>query len=483
MDGNMDGKRSWLTRIALISLGSVLLAGGSFAQGPGPPPQPGPQQQPPDLSGFSVIPFNFGPPGARSLGMGGTFIAIADDATASEANPAGLVNLSRPEVSVHLRHTSFEIKALDLNAEAAQRSLNDERRPASPLMQGRTGNSFLDPTLTRFEDAVSEISFASYVKPLRHFTVSVFFQRSAEFAGSNTWRAFDDLGLDLYQTRQQLDLDLENMGVSLAWKLGERVSAGVSVRASRLRLAALQETRVDYSTDAELAFVPSGSSLEAVEALEFVDQQVNREVIDHDDTQVTWNAGILINPNGRFSFGMVYKAGGSYEMDGQVSNFGCTAFDASGRFLCEPPPMAGMRNTRDIDVPDFYGAGITWRVTNRFRLAFDVNRITYSDLAFGTLENPNADPERTVFEPVEDTTEMHFGLEYIVFAGAKRLPITVRAGAYTSEDHDGFRVIDSEETVVTFGFGTVLMEKFQIDVAGQSSDRGEAAILSMVYRF
>lgn len=38
--------------------------------------------------------------GARALGMGGAFIAFADDATAASWNPAGLKHLLRPEVSV-----------------------------------------------------------------------------------------------------------------------------------------------------------------------------------------------------------------------------------------------------------------------------------------------------------------------------------------------------------------------------------------------
>src|SRR5690554_2893241 len=37
--------------------------------------------------------------GARALGMGGAFIAVADDATAASWNPGGLTQLERPEVS------------------------------------------------------------------------------------------------------------------------------------------------------------------------------------------------------------------------------------------------------------------------------------------------------------------------------------------------------------------------------------------------
>ena len=48
--------------------------------------------------------FSFSNPGARSMGFGGAFVALADDATAAFANPAGLVQLVEPEVSLELRH-------------------------------------------------------------------------------------------------------------------------------------------------------------------------------------------------------------------------------------------------------------------------------------------------------------------------------------------------------------------------------------------
>jgi hypothetical protein len=38
--------------------------------------------------------------GARAVGMGGAFIGVADDATAASWNPAGLIQLETPELSV-----------------------------------------------------------------------------------------------------------------------------------------------------------------------------------------------------------------------------------------------------------------------------------------------------------------------------------------------------------------------------------------------
>src|SRR4029077_5217886 len=57
-----------------------------------------------DIESLSGVQFNFGNPGARSLGMGGAFLGLADDASAAEANPAGLTILRKPEISVEGRN-------------------------------------------------------------------------------------------------------------------------------------------------------------------------------------------------------------------------------------------------------------------------------------------------------------------------------------------------------------------------------------------
>jgi long-chain fatty acid transport protein len=76
---------------------------------------------------FSGFQFNFNNPGARSLGMGGAFVAVADDATAVIANPAGLVILQRPELSGEVKFTRFTntIKGFQQHAGRG-------RRPRSP---------------------------------------------------------------------------------------------------------------------------------------------------------------------------------------------------------------------------------------------------------------------------------------------------------------------------------------------------------------
>ena len=57
---------------------------------------------------FRKFRFNFVNPGARSLALGGAFISIADDATAAQANPAGLNFLLTQEYFVETRFVDNE---------------------------------------------------------------------------------------------------------------------------------------------------------------------------------------------------------------------------------------------------------------------------------------------------------------------------------------------------------------------------------------
>lgn len=465
----------WICLVVIVALTLPYVAAAQM--------QPPGERDLPPLSGFAIVPFNFGPPGARALGMGGAFIALADDATAAEANPAGLTKLSRPEVSLHGHYSNLDVATLDLNALTSLDALNRFRTFETRLRpRDRIGNAFATDTQLLFDPSVSEVSFASYVKPAKGYTFSFFYQRSVEANDVNTFRAFDDSLLDLYQTRQEIDVKLDTFGVSAAFEAGDLLSVGFSVRLSQLALTSLLDSRVDYQADLEFDQLAPGASLEEVQALGIVDQQVRRELFDDEDLDVTFNVGILLNPRGRVSFGLVYKDGGQFDVEGFSEDFGCMDPNPPPGFLCRPANQS--RANQRLKAPDFLGLGLAWKVTDRLRLALDANAITYSDLSIAPAPNPNAGPDLAPqFEPIDDVVEVHFGMEYVTFVGSGRAPLTLRLGAYTDPDHDGIRTIDSDDTVYTLGIGTVFMESFQVDLAAQSSDRSEAGILSMVYRF
>ncbi|MCU0290563.1 MAG: hypothetical protein MUF10_01020, partial [Thermoanaerobaculaceae bacterium] len=66
------------------------------------------------------IQFNFSSPGARSLAFGGAFVGLADDATAAYTNPAGLTNLSLPEVAFEGRSWDYTTTFVDYGNASGQ---------------------------------------------------------------------------------------------------------------------------------------------------------------------------------------------------------------------------------------------------------------------------------------------------------------------------------------------------------------------------
>src|ERR1043166_5837665 len=105
-----------------------------------------------DIESLSGLQFNFGNPGARSLGMGGAFLGLADDASAAEANPAGLTILRKPEVSVEARNY------LEQQLLTTSGTFPDLQRTA----------------FTHYSDRVVP-SFGSFVYPIKKFTLGVYF--------------------------------------------------------------------------------------------------------------------------------------------------------------------------------------------------------------------------------------------------------------------------------------------------------------------
>jgi long-chain fatty acid transport protein len=117
------------------------------------------------------IQFDFSLPGARSLALGGAFVGIADDATAAWTNPAGLVALTRPEVSIEARGWEF----------------------ANPFAEG--GHAFGQATGVGF-DTITGVtegsastwtgapSFISFVYPLSRLTVAGYRHQLQKFEAS-----------------------------------------------------------------------------------------------------------------------------------------------------------------------------------------------------------------------------------------------------------------------------------------------------------
>lgn len=120
-------------------------------------------------------------PGARSIGLGGAFAAIADDATASFANPAGLVQILRPEVSAEVRAT-------------ASRADDSSPYDLTNSLSGLGFFSFVYPSskwaVSLYTHQYASVGFmiVDPINPTREFTVR-------SFAAAAAWKISEHLSL------------------------------------------------------------------------------------------------------------------------------------------------------------------------------------------------------------------------------------------------------------------------------------------------
>jgi len=460
--------------------------------------------------GFSGLPVDLFPPGARSLGLAGAFTAVADDATAAVANPAGLANLSTTEVSMHLRTFDSDVEFFDADAYDS-------------------GWRYLAGDLNKtYSDSGTELSFASVVKPLDNWVLSAYYLNQLEFQSDQleSGIVYDDVALDTYTNLNSIDATIEAYGISAAYRISSTFSIGVTVQSTKIDLISSDVWVLDHFNNVEFRF-PNPE--------EAITQLIDKNVIgteigldsesDPSDRDTTFNVGLLWNVSQKFSVGLVYRQGAEFDL--QSTRFGsfeigCIAGATLPEVECDKLEFTNERFSYSdrvltpvsIKVPDTLSLGFAWRPTNTLLVSLDINNIGYSDstqvrdFTQGFLFQINDDPPHEDYplstfndprirdrakpftEKIKDETTIHLGVEKVFRRpGEFFSSLTVRGGVFTVEDHDGAVDIDSSDTVFTAGFGVVMggddrgHKQFQLDLGGSFGDNTTNIILSGIYRF
>jgi long-subunit fatty acid transport protein len=313
-------------------------------------------------------------------------------------------------------------------------------------------------TTQTFSERVTSPSFFSFVYPFKHAAVSIYYQQATNFKSSAAFSIQDELfpGTPAtIGTSADSNLLLDQIGASFAIRLGSNVAVGASVRTSQLKL---DNSDVFTYSDVD------------------GDRYTASDVIDDSNRQVTFNGGILINPNGRFSIGGFYNQGGKYDLTLVETE------DSSGPFFGNLLDSGPDSFPTRLEVPDYGGGGIAFRPNDRWILSADVVFVGYSSLSRSADElDEDLENDIPVLERVEDGVQFHFGTEYTFMSGS--MPVSVRAGVYNDPDHDGLRSVDSDQIFGTFGAGFVIGGNFQIDFAANLSKRVKETLISAVWRF
>lgn len=431
---------------------------------------------------FSGLPFDLLPPGARSLGLGGAFAGVADDATAAVANPAGLTILTAKELSVHLRNSDSDVVFLD--PDAFDSSIND--------VPGRLNK--------QYSDSGTNVSFASFVLPLDRWVLSAYYMNQLNFQSEQTGGSdivYDSDFIDTYYNDNSVDSNLDSFGLSAAFRVTDSFSLGLTVQQSKLKLNSLDAWRLDDFFDNEffLSDDYGGTPEEWSEII--IDENYTQTTINDSDSATAFSFGAMYSLNSNWSFGLVYRKGAKFKLNTNSQRtlvFGCEGsgemteicIDELGDDLVIETQSS---DTTDIKIPDTITFGVGWRPSDTLLISFDLNRIGYSDTTpiRNLTQGFGADINSGVIqltEEIKDANTFHLGAEK-VFVLESNNTVSIRGGVFTIEDHDGNATVDSDDTAFTLGIGTTFgsQSQFQLDLGASFSDASNNYILSGIYRF
>lgn len=426
--------------------------------------------RPPEFafSQFRLIPIH---PAGRPASLGGAFIGIADDATASAINPAGLSFLTTPEIS--LSHCA-SWQTYDFPVSRRVQS-DGEQRHYEPVFDQTLVNVIYPQwgfTFAVFRQVVfrSEFSFDrqqfvtfSLNRPL---TLAEQFGASGNFAG---------------RASEHYSEVIHNAFV-VAKTLQPRVHAGLSLRTTqlRLRLDERQYFEPDLWLQTQFNAVPDQIAPPRVEALYRIDH------VQRNQFKASFSLGLLLEIASSLSFGLVYDNLPSYEVESQLT------FPAYS--LPDRTPNDGIddiisfkpqekRLPFRLNLPDHLGFGLSWEASSRLLCAADAilyrSNILLQGLNFDLPQDdvPEAassdrDPDGQEDIRVNNRLALRAGLEYRLAELGKIW--LLRAGFYT-EPNFGLQAAARDANLqrefpdesgffhVTSGAGVVLNNKVRFE--------------------
>jgi len=402
------------------------------------------------------IQFDFLNPSARSIALGSAFVGLADDATAALVNPAGLIALTRPEISIEGRFRRFE-----------QPFLVGGRLSGQVTGQGQ--DTVGGPIYDTIADSGTGLSFTSFIYPRGRFRAAVFRHELIRVEQDFTSRGpFQNQGFDTRDTAFDAlrTLTVDTYGASAAVEAGG-LWAGAGVLVQHFSLA-FEFDRFLHQT---FYGVPDPR------------QSVFHFSQDGDDTAVGAVVGVLV-PVSAAKVGVSFK---------RAPRFGFSSF--SGGLV-----GSQQRTTAEFKVPDTLAVGFSAAPTINFLITTEYTRVFHSQLRadyVDVLVNQGESRTRTDRFSIDDAGEIHVGAEYL-------LPIArrpgIRAGVWFEPDHSVHFAPTAANDLLderiaaslssgrdlwhyTFGTMVAIHPRFDLSVGVDYSSRSTIVSTSAIVRF
>jgi long-subunit fatty acid transport protein len=329
--------------------------------------------------------------GARALGQS-AFIAVADDATAASWNPAGLIQLERPEVSVV---GSWILGVQDFSSHSPRIDIGRE------------------------EWSNAELNFASVAYPFR--------VAEKNFVVSLNYHEVYDFGLDLSfdqtvrgsTSNLPLEIDVESDGAVSSTSLAGSTSVTPDLAVG----AGLNLYRDKFLGDDTWKVETSGAGTGTLAGKMSTFRFHNTETFENFRA---WNAtlGLLWDAwsagERKLTLGLVYQTPFTATVDRETE-----AHSALDGMTFE----SRAEEEFDMDIPQSAGAGFNYRFSDSFSVSGDVQWTDWSDFLQDSESGTRSSPiGGGPVEHIDDTVAVRVGTEKL-FSGQKAI-YALRGGAF-----------------------------------------------------
>lgn len=384
------------------------------------------------------IPSSFNPvgSGARALGLGGSFIAVADDATASSWNPAGLIQLRKPEIALVVSQT---VRGEDVTL-------------------SETGDS-ADTSTTNFDVNYAAASYpCAQSKCGKNMVVSVNYQRLYDLSREWSIDISDETRNSITEQQYQQEGSLYAVGVSYAVQLSPDFTLGLSVN---------YWDEVFGDNGGQISSIARENERAPGDFYANTDVNVATEF-----EGVNFNLGALWVPyrsgQSKLTIGVVYKS----EFDADYNSL--TEFYSVSGNLSAPGPSStidvSIDSPSEITMPSSYGIGVAYQVSDAFTTSFDLYKTDWK--AFQIKDKNSGETISAITNrPINETTidnsfQVRAGAEYRIISQKDTVNyiIPLRAGFFYDP------VIGDDGNEPSYGIsvgGGIAFEHWVFDVAYQ----------------
>lgn len=333
--------------------------------------------------------------GARALGMGGAFIAVADDATAATWNPGGLVQLENPEMSVVGGFLwRSEDKYFEGHPEASGKE--DVNESALNYFSGAYPFVFADHNMIISLNYQNLYEFNRHWSYMYEYPASSIYSAPAQFS-------YDQQGA------------LYALGLAYSLEITSNFSVGATLNYWGDFLYE-NSWKQDYftKTQFDLGGIPVSYANHKTEQYGFEG----------------WNAvfGFLFRVGEHFTLGGVFKTPFTANIHHTISEDEQTDFPTLN--YTETYSGSTSQNA-ELNMPMSYGLGLAYRFSDLFTLSADIYRTHWDDFTLKNDKGVKTSPisgKNSDESDIDPTTWFRFGAEYLIIK--KKYVFPLRAGIF-----------------------------------------------------